>query len=101
MHLATELVQMVPYADDEADEDKAKSWQLTSVPAALAKELEDYVVHRTSPLNRARDGTACMDIVRAATSHRRPSATCPTYASRSLAIPKAPRSFRRAADGRE
>ena len=80
MHLATELVQMAPYADDEGDEDKARSWQLPGVPAALAKELEGYVVHRTSPLNRARDGTACMDIVRAATSHLRPSTACPACA---------------------
>ena len=51
-HFATELVQYVPLAADASDDEKAKSWTLPSVPAALKAELEAYTLHRTEPLNR-------------------------------------------------
>ena len=57
---------MTPYASNQEDDEKAASWRLASVPAALQKELDDYKLFRTSPLNRSRDGTACIDIVRLA-----------------------------------
>jgi hypothetical protein len=60
--MATELTVMMPYAADQQDDEKAASWRLPSVPAALQKELDDYAAFRTSPLNRQRDGTACIDI---------------------------------------
>ena len=52
---------MTPYAANQEDDEKAASWRLASVPAALQKELDDYKLFRTSPLNRSRDGTACID----------------------------------------
>ena len=73
VHLAAELTVMTPYASNQEDDEKAASWRLASVPAALQKELDDYKVFRTSPLNRSRDGTACIDIVRSA----RPTLTLP------------------------
>ena len=51
-HFATELVQYVPLTADASDDEKAKSWTLPSVPAALKAELEAYTLHRTEPLNR-------------------------------------------------
>ena len=61
-HIATELVQYVPLAGDAEDDEKATSWTLPSVPAALKAELDAYSLHRTEPLNRQRDGSAVVDI---------------------------------------
>jgi hypothetical protein len=61
-HLATELVQYVPLAGDVADDEKAKSWTLPSVPSALKAELDAYSLHRTEPLNRLRDGSCVVDL---------------------------------------
>lgn len=61
-HLATELVQYVPLAGDAGDDEKAKSWTLPSVPASLKAELDAYTLHRTEPLNRARDGSCVVDL---------------------------------------
>eukprot|EP00966_Prymnesium_polylepis_P309511 7151471-Prymnesium_polylepis.1 len=60
-HFATELVQMAPFASDEADEEKAKSWRLERVPNALVRELQEFVDYRSSPLNRQRDGSCVVD----------------------------------------
>ena len=78
VHLACELTVMTPYASNQEDDEKAASWRLTSVPAALQKELDDYKTFRTSPLNRSRDGTACIDIVRFHTSSLPPLSTPPS-----------------------
>ena len=86
-HLADELAaSFVPYADAELEHEAVTSWKLSRVPDALTKELETYLVnalrtpapprlcalsthalstsqaYRTSPLNRARDGTCCVDV---------------------------------------
>ena len=61
-HLAVELVQMMAFAPDESDEEQSKSWTLATVPAALKTELDAYALHRTEPLNRARDGSCVLDI---------------------------------------
>ena len=61
-HIATELVQYVPLAGDASDDEKAKSWTLPSVPAALTAELNAYTLHRTEPLNRQRDGSCVVDL---------------------------------------
>ena len=58
-HLAAELVQFVPLASTPEDDEKAKSWTLPSIPAGLKAEPDAYTVHRTEPLNRARDGCVC------------------------------------------
>ena len=45
-HLATELAaSFVPFAGDAEEEQEAAtvSWKLPSIPAGLAKELDDYV----------------------------------------------------------
>jgi hypothetical protein len=60
---AAELAAVyVPY--DEAEEEVAAppNWKLPRVPDALVKELEAFSLHRTDPLVRAREGTACVDI---------------------------------------
>ena len=61
-HIAAELVQYVPLAGDASDDEKAKSWTLPSVPAALKAELDAYTLHRTEPLNRQRDGSCVVDL---------------------------------------
>ena len=50
-HFGVELVAMAPFASDEADEEKVKPWRLERVPAALAKELQQYVDYRSSPVS--------------------------------------------------
>ena len=61
--LADELaVSFVPYADEAEAEAVVTSWKLSRVPDALAKELDSYLAYRTSPLNRERDGSCCVDI---------------------------------------
>ena len=57
VHMALELVSShVPFAADEQDDEKASTWRLPSIPAALQKELDELVAFRTEPINRARDG---------------------------------------------
>jgi hypothetical protein len=61
-HFAAELVQFVPLTSDATDDEKAKSWTLPSIPAALNSELDKYTLYRTEPLNRERDGSCVVDI---------------------------------------
>lgn len=62
-HLAAELVAShVPYAFDDQDDERAASWRLPSVPAALQAELDALVKFRTEPINRQRDGSCCVDM---------------------------------------
>jgi hypothetical protein len=61
-HLATELcASFVPLTGDKEDDEKAKTWTLPSVPAALKTELESYTVFRTEPLQRQRLGSCVVD----------------------------------------
>ena len=55
----------VPFVDEDEDEEETvaeSSWKLPRVPEALTKELDQFKLHRTDPLVRAREGTACVDI---------------------------------------
>eukprot|EP00966_Prymnesium_polylepis_P197468 4576059-Prymnesium_polylepis.1 len=53
----------VPF-DEEAEEeaDVSPNWKLPRIPDALVKEIDAFSLHRTDPLVRAREGTACVDI---------------------------------------
>ena len=52
----------MPLVTDQADEERAKSWTLPSIPVGLQRELERYTLHRTEPLNRQRDGSCVVDL---------------------------------------
>jgi hypothetical protein len=61
-HLATELcASFVPLASDKEDDEKAKTWTLASVPAALKAELDAYTAFRMEPLQRQRLGSCVVD----------------------------------------
>ena len=64
VHLAAELGVWNPFADSVEDDRAAAvaSWRLSSVPAALTKELDGYRAYRAEPLNRFRDGSAVVDV---------------------------------------
>jgi hypothetical protein len=53
---------MTPFAPTESDEEKVKSWRLEVIPPALAKELDGFVLYRSSPINRQRDGTCVVEV---------------------------------------
>jgi hypothetical protein len=62
VHLAAELERMLPFERSAQDEEKAASWRLARVPAALERELDAYAAFRAAPLSRAREGGAVMPI---------------------------------------
>ena len=63
VHLAAELEAMqLPYERSHDDDEKAASWRLASVPAALQRELDAYAAHRAEPLSRSREGAAVMPV---------------------------------------
>ena len=52
----------VPFDQSGEEESAPPSWKLERVPEGLKGELADFTKHRTDPLVRAREGTACVDI---------------------------------------
>ena len=52
----------VPFDESGEEESALPSWKLERVPEGLKRELEAFTKHRTDPLVRAREGTACVDI---------------------------------------
>ena len=52
----------VPFDQSGEEETAPPSWRLERVPDGLKRELADFTKHRTDPLVRAREGTACVDI---------------------------------------
>jgi hypothetical protein len=52
----------VPFDQTGEEESAPPSWKLERVPEGLKGELDLFTKHRTDPLVRAREGTACVDI---------------------------------------
>ena len=52
----------VPFDQSGEEETAPPSWKLERVSEGLKQELADFTKHRTDPLVRAREGTACVDI---------------------------------------
>ena len=62
-HFGLELVQYVPFAAEaEAEEEAVRPWKLERVSNTLAKELDQFVEYRSSPINRQRDGTCVVEV---------------------------------------
>ena len=63
VHFAVELESMtVGFQTIPADDEKAESFKLSTVPKLLAKQMDAFHTHRSSPLNRQREGVSVMDI---------------------------------------
>lgn len=52
----------MPFEQAGEEDTAPPSWKLANVPEGLKRELEAFTKHRTDPLVRAREGTACVDI---------------------------------------
>ena len=57
-----ELRQSILFADDERDESLSRTYKLARPPAHVTAKLEKYKAYKLLPVNRLRDGSACVEL---------------------------------------